>query len=68
MRVDLDCMNEIRCRVVDDGSERVVTPVYLLSGRVVLMRGVNRTWYSDYLEEGKHFIRVKVSLKKENNE
>ena len=56
------------CRVVDDGSESVLTPLYLLSGRVVLMSGVNRTWYSDYMEEGKHFIRVKVSLKEENDE
>ena len=54
--------------MVDDGSESVLTPLYLLSGRVVLMSGVNRTWYSDYLEEGKHFIRVKVSLKRENIE
>ena len=54
--------------MVDDGSESVLTPLYLLSGRVVLMSGVNRTWYSDYLEEGKHFIRVRGSLKKENNE
>ena len=50
------------CRVVDDGSESVLTPLYLLSGRVVLMSGVSRRWYSGYLEEGKHFIRVRVSL------
>ena len=54
--------------MVDDGSESVLTPLYLLSGRVVLLSGVNRTRYFDYLEEGKHFIRVKVSLKRENNE
>lgn len=46
--------------VVDDGSESVLTPMYLLSGRVVLMSDMSRRWYSDYLEEGKHFIRVRV--------
>ena len=53
--------------MVDDGSESVLTPLYLLSGRVVLMSGVNRTWYSDYMEEGKHFIRVEVSLNRGND-
>ena len=53
--------------MVDDGSESVLTPLYLLSGRVVLMSGMNHTWYSDNLEEGKHFIRVKVNLRRENN-
>ena len=48
------------CRVVNDGSESVLTPLYLLSGRVVLMSDVSGRWYSDYLEEGKHFIRVRV--------
>lgn len=53
-------MDGMMCRVVDDGSESVLTPLYLLSGRVVLMSGVSRRWYSDLLEEGKHYIRVKV--------
>lgn len=52
----------MKYRVVDDGSESVLTPLYLLSGRVVLMSGNSRRWYSDGLEEGKHFIRVRVSM------
>ena len=60
-------MGEMSSRVVDDGSESVLTPLYLLSGRVVLMSGVKRRWYSEYLEEGKHFIRVRVSLKGESD-
>ena len=46
--------------MVGDGSESVLTPLYLLSGRVVLLSDVSRRWYSDYLEEGKHFVRVRV--------
>ena len=50
----------MKCSVVADGIESVLTPLYLLSGRVVLMSDTSRRWYSDYLEDGKHFIRVRV--------
>ena len=48
-------------RVVNDAPEYQFTPLYLLTGTVVLMTAsAKRYWYSSYLQAGVHYLEVKV--------